>query len=188
MPKLISFTSISLDGYFTSLNGDMSWAYADPNDAEWNAFVAGNTKGDSTLVFGRVTYDLMASYWPTPMATKQNGVVADKMNRASKLVFSRTLENAAWNNTTVLKGDMPSEIRKLKQGDGLDMVILGSGSIVAQLAGHALVDELQLVVLPLILGSGKSLFGGMNGPLRLSRTSARTFGNGNVVLSYAPQR
>ena len=187
MPKLISFTSISLDGYFTSLNGDMSWAHAEPNDAEWNAFVAENTKGDSTLVFGRVTYDLMASYWPTPMAAQQNGVVADKMTRASKLVFSRTLDNASWSNTTVVKGDMPSEIRTLKQGDGLDMVILGSGSIVAQLAAQGLIDELQVVVLPLILGSGKSLFGGANGPLRLTRNSARTFGNGNVVFSYAPR-
>ena len=110
------------------------------------------------------------------------------MNRALKLVFSRTLDHASWSNTTMLKGDMPSVIRELKQGDGLDMVILGSGSIVAQLAEHELIDELRVVVLPLVLGSGKALFGSANGPLRLTRTSARTFGNGNVVLSYAPHR
>lgn len=188
MAKLISFTSVSLDGYFASPTGDMSWAHADPNDAEWNAYVAGNTKGDSTLVFGRVTYQMMASYWPTPMAAQQNGGVAEKMNRSSKLVFSRTLDNAAWSNTKLVKDDVPGTIRKLKQADGLDMAILGSGSIVAQLAEHGLIDEVQLVVVPVVLGAGKSLFAGAKGPLRFSRNSARTFENGNVVLTFSPRR
>lgn len=187
MPKLISFTSVSLDGYFASLNGDMSWAHADPNDAEWNAFVAGNTKGESTLVFGRVTYQMMASYWPTPMAAQQNGTVAEKMNRSSKLVFSRTLSEATWSNTTLIKDDLPGAIRRLKQGDGLDMAILGSGSIVAQLTEHGLIDEVQIVVVPVVLGAGKSLFAGAKGPLRLIRKHARTFENGNVALTYAPR-
>ena len=86
---------MSLDGYFTDANGDMSWAYNPNKDEEWNAFVANNAKGGGTLLFGRITYELMASYWPTHQASKNNPVVAEGMNRAQKVVFSRTLSPIA---------------------------------------------------------------------------------------------
>src|SRR5215475_14988027 len=99
MRKLIVFNHISLDGYFVDANGSMAWAKMDNNDAEYNAFVAGNASGDGTLLFGRVTYDLMIKYWPTPMAKQQNPVVAEGMNSAKKFVFSRTMREATWQNT-----------------------------------------------------------------------------------------
>ena len=116
MRKLIVFNTVTLDGYFTDAKGDMSWAHKD--DAEWNEFVAGNASGGGTLLFGRVTYELMASFWPTPLALKQYPVVAERMNNLSKVVFSRTLDHASWNNTKLVKGDLATEVRKLKEEAG----------------------------------------------------------------------
>src|SRR5512132_4090027 len=134
MRKLSVFNHVSLDGYFVDRNGDMSWAKMDTQDAEWNAFVAENAGGGGPLLFGRVTYELMASYWPTPIANQQDPVLAERMNNLPKVVFSRTLGKASWNNTKLAKGDMAAEIRKMKKEPGEDMTILGSGSIVSQLA------------------------------------------------------
>ena len=185
MRKLVVFNTVTLDGYFTALNGDMSWAHSD--DAEWNAFVADNAKGGGALVFGRITYELMIQYWPTPLAAQQNPAVAERMNNLSKIVFSRTLDTVSWNNTTLVKGDVAAEMRKLKQAPGEDMVILGSGSIVAQLAQAGLIDEFQIVVKPVVLGAGRTMFDGVKAKLTLKLTTSRTFGNGNVFLRYEPQ-
>jgi dihydrofolate reductase len=188
MPKLIVFNSVSLDGYFSGPNGDLSWAHAsESQDAEWTSFVAGNAKGEGLLVFGRVTYDLMAGYWPTPMALQNNPAVAERMNALPKVVFSRTMAKAAWNNTRLLKGDPATEMRKLKAGSGPDMVIMGSGSIVAQLAPAGLIDEYQLVVVPVVLGSGRTMFEGVTKMLNLKPIRTRAFGNGNVLLCYEPK-
>jgi dihydrofolate reductase len=184
MQKLIVFNHVSLDGYFVDANHGMSWAKAEANDAEWNAFVAGNAKGDGTLVFGRVTYEMMASYWPTPIADQHNPVVAKRMNEMPKVVFSRTLDNAAWQNTRLMKGDIATEVRKLKQDAGGGMAILGSGTIVAQLAQAGLIDEYQVVINPIILGKGRTMFEGAK--LNLKLMKSRAFGNGNVVLWYQP--
>jgi dihydrofolate reductase len=136
MRKLVVFNHVSLDGYFVDANGSMSWAKSDHKDAEWNAFVAENAKGDSPLLFGRVTYELMASFWPTPMADQHDPVVAERMNKLPKVVFSRTLEKVV-DNTKLVKGDLAAEIRRMKKEPSEDLVILGSGSIVSQLAQEA---------------------------------------------------
>lgn len=185
MRKLAVFNSVTLDGYFTGRNGDLTWAKT-RDDAEWSSFVAENAKGGGTLVFGRVTYDMMKSYWPTPAALQANPVVAEKMNEAPKVVFSRTLDKATWSNTKLLKGDPPAEMRRMKKEPGDDMVILGSGSIVAQLARDGVIDEYQIVVTPVVLGEGRSMFEGLEGRMTLKLTQSRTFGNGNVFLRYEP--
>jgi dihydrofolate reductase len=184
MQKLVVFNHVSLDGYFVDANNGMSWAKSEANDAEWNAFVAENAKGDGTLLFGRVTYEMMASYWPTPIADQHHPSVAERMNNLPKLVFSRTLNRASWANTRLLKGDLATEVRKLKQQPGEGMVILGSGTIVAQLAQAGLIDEYQVAINPIILGKGRTMFEGAK--LSLSLTRSRAFGNGNVVLWYQP--
>jgi len=187
MPKLVVFNSVTLDGYFTGVNGDLSWAYTrGSQDAEWQSFVAENAKGEGVLVFGRITYDMMVSYWPTQAALNNDPIVAERMNALPKVVFSRTLSQAAWNNTTLVKGDPAAEMRKLKQAPGPDMVILGSGSIVSQLAQEGLIDEFQLVVKPVVLGEGRTMFEGVKQMLTLLPTRTRSFGNGNVLLCYAP--
>jgi dihydrofolate reductase len=184
MRKLIVFNSVTVDGYFTDSKGDMSWAHND--DPEWNAFVEENSSGGGTLVFGRVTYEMMKSFWPTPQALEHYPVVAKKMNEAPKVVFSRTLDGASWNNTKLVKSDMAAEIRKLKQESGEEMVILGSGSIVSQLAQAGLIDEYQIVLNPIVLGAGRTMFEGLDHKLRLKLTKTRSFNNGNVFLCYAP--
>src|SRR6185503_20473413 len=97
----------------------------------WNTFVSENASGVGELLFGRVTYEMMTSYWPTPEAAKNDPVVAKQMNKLPKVVFSRKLDKVSWENTRLVKGDLAAEVRKLKQGPGKDLVILGSGTIVA---------------------------------------------------------
>ena len=186
MRKLAVFNHVSLDGYFVDMNGSMSWAKSGTKDAEWNAFVAENAKGDGPLLFGRVTYELMASFWPTPMADQHDPVVAERMNKLPKVVFSKTLDKASWSNTRLVKGDMVAEIRKMKKEPGEDMVILGSGSIVSQLAQEGLIDAYQVVVNPIVLGKGRTMFDGVKEKLNLKLTKTRAFGNGNVFLCYEP--
>ncbi len=128
----------------------------------------------------------MASFWPTPAAAKQFPTVAEGMNNSPKVVFSRTLENVSWQNTRLLKGNLAEEVRKLKQETGEHMVIMGSGSIISQLALEDLIDEYQMVVNPLVLGAGRTMFDGIKEKLNLKLTNSRAFGNGNVLLCYAP--
>jgi dihydrofolate reductase len=186
MRKLAAFHHVTLDGYFTGADGDVNWAHRDKQDAEWKAFVADNAKGGGVLLFGRVTYELMTSYWPTPLAAQNDPVVAERMNHLPKVVFSRTLDKAAWSNTKLVKGDLAAEIRKMKNEPGEGLVILGSGSIVSQLAREGLIDEYQMVVNPLVLGKGRTLFEGVTEKLPLRLTRSRTFGNGSAFLCYEP--
>lgn len=188
MPKLTVFNSVSLDGYFTGVGGDLSWAHSVPQDAEWTAFVNGNAGGEGALLFGRVTYDMMAAFWPTPAAAQQMPAVAAGMNRLPKFVFSRSMKASPWQNTTVLNGDLVSEVQRLKQQPGGDITILGSGTIVSQLAQTGLVDAYQFVVVPVILGEGRTMFEGVTSRPVLRPTKTRTFGNGNVVWWYEMAR
>jgi dihydrofolate reductase len=184
MRKLVVFNTVTLDGYFVDSKGDMSWAHK--NDDEWNAFVGENASGSGMLVFGRITYELMASYWPTPMALQNSPVVAKGMNAMPKIVFSRTLDSASWSNTKLLKGDLATEVRKLKQEPGPDMVILGSGTIVSQLAQQNLIDEYQIALSPSVLGQGRTMFEGVKQKLNFKLTNSRAFRNGNIFLCYQP--
>lgn len=184
MRKLLVFNSVTVDGYFTDMKGDMSWAHQ--QDPEWNEFVAGNAESGGELLFGRVTYEMMASWWPTPAAAKQFPEVAEQMNKLPKVVFSRTLDQASWQNTKLVKGNLAEEVRKLKEESGEHLVIMGSGSIISQLARENVIDEYQIVVNPIVLGAGRTMFDGIEGRLKLKLTNSRAFGNGNVLLCYAP--
>lgn len=185
MRKLIAYQQLSLDGFFTDAHGDMSWAHQ--HDAEWSAYTAQNAGGTSVMVFGRKTYEMMASFWPTAEARAMNAAVAEHMNGQEKVVFSRTLASPSWANTTVRRGDVAGEVRRLKTEDGPDLLVMGSGSLMAPLVDGGLVDVLTVVIVPVILGGGRSLFAGTQGLHRLERTSARPFSNGNVVLTYGPR-
>jgi dihydrofolate reductase len=184
MGKILVFNNVSLDGYFEGANGDISWSHR--MDPEFRAFVEENAKGGATLLFGRKTYELMLSYWPTPMAAQNDPVVAERMNRSTKLVASRTLGSPTWSNTTVIRGDLVAEVRKLKSAANEDITILGSGSVVAQLAQENLIDEYQLVVNPVVLGKGRGLFDGLRKGFMLKLEKTRAFRNGNVLLCYTP--
>jgi dihydrofolate reductase len=184
MRKLIVFNNVSLDGYFVDAEGDMSWAHK--RDAEWSAFAGENARGGGVLLFGRKTYELMAGYWPTPMALQNSPEVAEGMNSFSKVVFSRTLDSASWKNTRLVKCDLAAEVRKMKNEDGEGMAISGSGSIVAQLASEGLIDEYQIALSPVVLGKGRTMFEGVKKSLNLKLMKTRAFANGNVMLWYEP--
>lgn len=184
MRRLVVFSHVSLDGYFVDASGDMSWAHK--QDAEWKAFAAENASGGGALVFGRITYDMMACFWPTPQAMQTMPIVAERMNQMPKVVFSRTLPEASWQNTKLVKDNIVAEMRWMKTESGPNMTILGSGTIVSQFAQEGLIDEFQLVVNPIVLGKGRTLFEDMKNRLPLKLTKSRTFGNGNILLSYRP--
>jgi dihydrofolate reductase len=184
MRKLNAFIFTSLDGYFEGPKRDISWHR---HDAEGAAFASKNLEHGSVLLFGRVTYQLMASYWPTPMAAENTPEVAAGMNAAEKIVFSRKLKKASWNNTRIVKGNIEKEIGRLKQMEGTNLTVLGSGRIVTQLAQKGLIDEFQIMVDPIALGKGTSLFKGLKKRVNLELVSTHAFKNGNVLLTYKPQ-
>jgi len=181
MGKITVFNFITLDGYFEASTGDISWH---PHDAEGSKFAAEMLAAGNTLLFGRVTYEQMVSYWPTPYALENDPVVAAGMNKAEKIVFSKTLKKANWSNTTVIKDNTLEAIKQLKQKDGKNMTILGSGSIVTQFAQAGLIDEYQILIDPVAIGGGTSIFKGIKSRLPLKLKTTKTFKNGSVLLCY----
>jgi dihydrofolate reductase len=135
-------------------------------------------------VFGRVTYEMMASHWPTPEAKKSAPAIAEGMNASPKIVFSKTLDKVTWQNTRLVKSDPAAEIRKAKNEPGKDLVIMGSGTLISQLTQARLIDEYQVVLVPIVLGAGRTMFEGMKDKLPLKLRKTRPFSNGNVVLYY----
>ncbi len=183
MRKVIASEFVTVDGLFSGPNGELDWHNVDEEFNEWALELIDSI---DTMLFGRVTYEGMASYWPTPLATTDDPMVAGKMNSTHKLVFSKTLEQADWENTTLVAGDAAEEIAKLKQQPGKDMVIYGSGKLVSSLAARGLIDEFRIFVNPIVLGSGVPLFQGMSESVNLRLTGTRVFKSGNVLLCYEP--
>jgi len=183
MRKILVFNMVSLDGYFEGPSREIDWHNV---DAGFNEYAVEMLDSVDTLVFGRVTYELMASYWPTPEAMKSDPLVAVRMNNLPKVVFSRTLDKAEWHNTGLVKDNIEEEIMTMKQQPSKDLVILGSGSIVSQLAQRGLIDEYRIMVNPVILGNGNPLFKGIKDRLTLNLLETRTFRSGNVLLCYEP--
>jgi dihydrofolate reductase len=183
MRKITVFNFVTLDGYFEGPKRDISWH---KHDAEENEYAVEMLKSGNTLLFGRVTYELMASYWPTPYAIKDDPIVAEGMNNADKIVFSRTLKKVEWSNTRLVKDNIEEEIKKMKQMSGKNMTLLGGGSILTQFAEQGLIDEYQIMVDPVLLGEGTSIFKGIKHRLNLKFTTTRAFRNGSVLLCYQP--
>jgi len=183
MRKVILFNMVTLDGFFEGPNGEIDWHNA---DEEFNEFAVDQVKSADGLIFGRVTYELMASYWPTPAAQADDPIVAEKMNTMPKIVFSRTLKTVEWNNTRLVKGDTVKEISELKQQPGKDLLIFGSADLASTLTNLGLIDEYRIMVNPVVLGKGKPLFKDIKGKLNLRLLRTRNFSNGNVLLYYEP--
>ncbi len=180
MGKLIVFNNVSVDGFFAGPNGEIQWFHRDPAAMD---FAREAASPGGTLVFGRVTYELMASYWPT--AVDDDPALTRSMNESPKVVFSRTLKSADWKNTTIVRRIDQDEVMDMKRRSDRGVAVLGSGSIVSALTRLGLVDEYQLMVNPVVFGAGKSLFAGLEHPLELRRVDARPVG-GNVLLRYVP--
>jgi dihydrofolate reductase len=186
MRKIIAFNLVTIDGFFAGPNGEIDWHNYDD---EMGMYSIEQMKSLGGLIFGRTTYELMASYWPTSEGVKSEPVVAGIMNNIPKVVFSKTLKEVkdgpVWKNVMVFHEIKKEEIIKLKEQKGKDIAIFGSGTIIQQFMKLGLIDEYRLVVNPLILGNGKPLFKDITEKLKLIGT--KVFKNGNVLLFYKPE-
>lgn len=183
MRKLNVFNFITLNGYFKGPVEDISWHR---HGDEESAFAEEGAQSQSVILFGRKTYEMMAGYWPTPQAMKDSPEVADGMNKSEKIVFSRSLTSVNWKNTRLIKDNIVEAVRELKESPGNDLIILGSGSIITQLATAGLIDAYQFMVDPVVLGDGSSTFKGLPQKLDLKLTKTKTFQSGVVLLCYQP--
>lgn len=182
MGKLSAFTFITLDGFFKGPDDDISWHN---HGEEQTRFSEEMLSLGNTLVFGRRTYEMMADFWTTDMAHDMSPKVAVGMNRAEKIVFSTQAQpDEVWENTRFVSGDLVESICQLKTAEKNNMTILGSGSIVAQLASQNLIDEYQIMIDPVLLGEGSPLFGKLEHPLNLKLAETRTFSDGVILLKY----
>lgn len=170
---------VSVDGFFEGPNHDISWHTV---DEDFNDFAIKQLEEVDLLLFGRVTYELMASYWPTPDALRDDPEVAGLMNKTPKIVISKSLKTADWENTKLVH-DL-KEIRKLKGRDSKAIAVFGSSNLCVSLIKAGLLDEIRLMISPTVLGQGTSLFQGLNEKLDLRLTKSKTFTNGNVLLNY----
>ena len=187
MRKVILSNMVTLDGFFEGPNKELDWHIV---DEEFNKYAIDLLSNVDALLFGRVTYQLMADYWPaeaTNTSTSKDDLeIADKMNNLSKIVFSKTLQEVKWNNSRLVKENIAEEISKVKQQPGKDMVIFGSGSIVSTFMQHGLIDEYRIIVNPIVLGNGNPLFKGINGKQNLKLLNTKVFDSGLVILFYEP--
>jgi len=183
MRNVIFQMMVSLDGYFEGPQHELDWHRVDD---EFNRHAVALLDRVDTLLFGRVTYELMAGYWPTPAAAEDDPQVARRMNSLSKLVFSRMLERADWQNTRLVKTDAAAEVARLKQQPGKAVAIFGSSDLAVSLMPAGLIDEYHIFFSPVALGQGKPLFAGLAGRLRLSLTHHHVMQSGVVHLTYAP--
>lgn len=181
MRKVIFFNLISLDGYFEGPGQDINWHNV---DEEFNEFAIQQTGEFGALLFGRVTYELMESYWPTEAAKRDDPVVAGLMNSLPKIVFSKTLKKVEWENTKLVKDNFVEEVSKLKEQPGKDIAIFGSSDLAVTFIDLGLIDEFRIMVNPVVLGEGKSILHGIQSKLELKLLKTRTFKSGNILLYY----
>ena len=185
MRKVIFFMLTTLDGFYEGPNKEIDWHNV---DEEYNQFAIDQLNSVDVLLFGRVTYELMASYWTTEAATTNDPIVADKMNHLPKIVFSKTLASVEWQNTRLVKENIAEEIAKLQRQPGKDLIIFGSSDLAVTLIQDGLIDEYRIMVNPVVLGNGKPLFRGIKNKLNLRLIDTRKFKSGNVLLYYEPAK
>lgn len=182
MRRLIIWNMVTLDGFF---EGPKSW------DIDWHEYAWGEEleqlsleqlASADMLLFGRVTYEGMAQYWPSAP-----GEIADYMNNIPKIVFSRTLEHAGWNNTTLVKERVEEEVARLKQQPGKDLLVFGSADLASTLMRQGLVDEYRLGLTPVVLGGGNPLFKASPDRMKMKLVEARPLRSGCVILRYRPE-
>lgn len=186
MGRIVVTEFVSLDGVIQAPGGGedfehAGWSFEFDRGSEGDKFKLDEALDAEALLLGRVTYEGFAAAWPS-----MEGEFADKFNGMPKYVVSSTLEQAGWSNSTVLAGDAAEEVAKLRREKPGNIVVHGSARLAQTLLEHELVDELRLMVFPVLLGSGKRLFGETSGKRRLRLTDSRTVGGGVCILVYEP--
>jgi dihydrofolate reductase len=189
MRKLIFFMHTSLDGFVAGLNGEMNWIHV---DEELFDFVATMTEKADTALYGRVTYDMMQSYWPDagkePNASKHDKEHSAWYNNVSKVVLSTTLSEEGLDNTTVIGNQLADNINKIKKQDGKNILIFGSPRASHSLLSEGLIDEFWLFVNPVLLGEGMPLFKGVKEKTNLKLIETKIFSSGVIALHYETKR
>jgi dihydrofolate reductase len=186
MGRIVVTEFISLDGVIEDPGGSEDfkyggWSFEIERGEEGDRFKLDEALNADALLLGRKTYEGFAAAWPS-----REGEFADKFNNMPKYVVSSTLEKVEWNNSTLLKGDVVESVSKLRQGPGGDIVVHGSAQLVQALLEHDLVDELRLMVFPVVLGTGKRLFGSTTNKKRLRLADSKMVGDGVAILVYRP--
>ena len=180
MRKVIMWNMVTPEGYFEAPGHDLSWFVFDD---ELGAYITDSQKEASLLLFGRVTYEMMAAYWPGA-----EGQIAEFMNTVEKIVFSRTLDKADWGNTRLVGEDVPGEVRRLKATGSGDIIVFGSADMASTLVSAGLVDEFRFGINPVLLGSGTPLLKGGFARTGLELISVKPLKSGVVILHYQPWR
>lgn len=185
MRKIVVFNMVTLDGYYAGEDGNIDWHKVDD---EFNTFAIEHTQEFGTLIFGATTYKLFEEYWPKalvdPATSEDDRKIAQIIEDMEKIVFSKTIKEVTWKNARVVHEINKAEVESWKQQAGKPMGIFGSGTIVQQFTNLGLIDEYRLMINPVILGSGKRMFEGVNAIHNLHLVSTKKFGNGNVLLCY----
>jgi dihydrofolate reductase len=182
--RIVITEFVSLDGVMEDPGGSENfkhsgWSFEISRGDEGDQFKLEETMASDALLLGRVTYEGFAKAWPS-----RQGEFADKFNSMPKYVVSATLENPEWTNSTVLRGDLTAEVEQVKQRHERDVVVHGSAQLVHWLLEHDLVDELRLMVFPVVLGTGKRVFGETSDKKRLRLAESRVVGDGVTILRY----
>lgn len=189
MRKIFLFMLTSIDGFFEGPNHDLSWHNV---DEEFNTFAIEQLNEMDTLLFGRKTYELMESYWPTDTAIKDDPIVSNLMNNTPKIVFSKTLnevkETKNWKNARLLHEVNPAEINELKNQPGKNIGIIGSNNLGVNFIENVLLDEVRILLNPITLSQGTPVFHGLKERLHMKLLNTRKFSNGNILLYYQPAK
>ena len=186
MKKIIAVEWLSVDGYFSDTENGTNWLVSGGETGEYLLKLFANI---DTILLGQVTYNMFATYWPKPNPDDKNPQqLTDFMNNSRKVVFSKSLKKAEWNNSVLMENIDATEINKMKQEASNDIVIFGSGSIVSQLTKLGLIDEYQLIVIPIFLGNGKTLFKSEEAQLKLIFLESTSFDSGNMLLRYEGEK
>jgi dihydrofolate reductase len=197
--RLVMFNHLSADGYFSAANGSLGWV---TQDEEFDRETTGGPQRFDTILFGRRTYDMFASFWPHVVSDDPNApaphhsgrqseatrAMGRFLNDADKLVFSHAPQALTWKNTRAAGVFDPAAVQALKAQPGKDLIIFGSGTIVSLLTAHDLIDEYELVLSPILLGGGRPLIAGLPEPRALVLLEAKSYASGNVKLRFGKKQ
>ena len=198
MPRIVMFNRVTADGYFAGADGNLDWVVQD-EALDRDAASSSTSPGAGTILFGRRTYEMFEGFWrqfdgdgssavPNPHGPEKPSpelrAMADFINAATKVVFSKTLNEVTWRNSRLLREFDPRQIEAMKSEPGKDILVFGSGSVVSQLTEHGLIDEYQFVVNPILIGRGRPLIADVSTSSRLTLVEAKAYPSGNVKLRY----
>ncbi len=189
MRKIFLFMMVSLDGYFEGPDHDLSWHHV---DEEFNDFAVVQMREADAILFGRRTYQLMESFWPSKAGLEDDPEVAKLMNETPKVVVSHGLKNVTetknWKHVRLINDNVEDQIRNLKKEKGGNIILLASSNLCLSLLEWGLLDEVRIMINPVVIGKGTPFFDGLKEKVSFKLIKTQTFASGNILLSYQPEK